>query len=240
MLKKNPSLYDISLLSRQLSNSPGANYNAEEIADFCQRSLSEELEAGVDRSRQAIGFITTLNYLEFLSPPTSPSHEVAAINFLMVEMLVALQKPSKILLAPFGYRGLDINYPLFKENNVSEIHVMNLPLLDYVERLWNINIADEHTISMQDIQDGNFDNDYNLIVAYLENLCHDDQMLNGMVDHLSSGGSLLLMATNDLGGLYVNQEAHPYYHPHQMLCQREDVITFHLPFALGYTLVIKK
>jgi hypothetical protein len=93
---------------------------------------------------------------------------------------------------------------------------------------------------MQDIQDGNFDNDYNLIVAYLENLCHDDQMLNGMVDHLSSGGSLLLMATNDLGGLYVNQEAHPYYHPHQMLCQREDVITFHLPFALGYTLVIKK
>jgi len=240
MLKKNPSLYDISLLSRQLSNSPGANYNAEEIADFCQRSLSEELEAGVDRSRQAIGFITTLNYLEFLSPPTSPSHEVAAINFLMVEMLVALQKPSKILLAPFGYRGLDINYPLFKENNVSEIHVMNLPLLDYVERLWNINIADEHTIGMQDIQDGNFDNDYNLIVAYLENLCHDDQMLNGMVDHLSSGGSLLLMATNDLGGLYVNQEALPYYHPHQMLCQREDVITFHLPFALGYTLVIKK
>ena len=60
MLKKNPSLYDISLLSRQLSNSPGANYNAEVIADFCQRSLSEELEAGVDRSRQAIGFITTL------------------------------------------------------------------------------------------------------------------------------------------------------------------------------------
>jgi hypothetical protein len=240
MLKKNPSLYDISLLSRQLSNSPGANYNAEEIADFCQRSLSEELEAGVDRSRQAIGFITTLNYLEFLSPPTSPSHEVAAIHFLMVEMLVALQKPSKILLAPFGYRGLDINYPLLKENNVSEIHVMNLPLLDYVERLWNINIADEHTIDMQDIQDGNFDNDYNLIVAYLENLCHDDQMLNSMVDHLSSGGSLLLMATNDLGGLYVNQEAHPYYRPHQMLSQREDAITFHLPFALGYTLVIKK
>ena len=240
MLKKNPSLYDISLLSRQLSNSPGANYNAEEIADFCQRSLSEEIESGVDRSRQAIGFITTLNYLEFLSPSTSPSHDVAAIHFLMVEMLVALQKPSKILLAPFGYKGLDINYPLFKENNVSEIHVMNLPLLDYVERFWNINIADEHTIGMQDIQDGNFDNDYNLIVAYLENLCHDDQMLNGMVDHLSSGGSLLLMATNDLGGFYVNQEAHPYYHPHQMLCQREDVITFHLPFALGYTLVIKK
>lgn len=240
MLKKNPTLYDISLLSRQLSNSPGANYNAEEIADFCQRSLSEELESGVDRSRQAIGFITTLNYLEFLSSPTSPSHDVAAIHFLMVEMLVALQKPSKILLAPFGYKGLDINYSLFTDNNVSEIHVMNLPLLDYVERLWGINISDENTIDMQDIQDGNFDDDYNLIVAYLENLCHDDQMLNGMVDHLSSGGSLLLMATNDLGALYINQEAHPYYHPHQILLEREDVITFHLPFALGYTLVIKK
>jgi hypothetical protein len=240
MLKKNPTLYDISLLSRQLSSSPGANYNAEEIADFCQRSLSEELESGVDRSRQAIGFITTLNYLEFLSSPTSPSHDVAAIHFLMVEMLVALQKPSKILLAPFGYKGLDINYSLFTDNNVSEIHVMNLPLLDYVERLWGINISDENTIDMQDIQDGNFDDDYNLIVAYLENLCHDDQMLNGMVDHLSSGGSLLLMATNDLGALYINQEAHPYYHPHQILLEREDVITFHLPFALGYTLVIKK
>ena len=240
MFKQKPTLYDISSLSRQLSNSPGANYDTEEISTFCQSALSEELEAGVDRSRQAIGFLTTLNYLDFLSRPGSPSHEVAAIHFLMVEMLVALQKPSKILLAPFGYKGLDINYPLFANNNVSEIHVMNLPLLDYVERFWGIGIADDHTIDMQDIQDGNFDNDYNLIVAYLENFCHDDQMLAGMVDHLSSGGTLLLMATNDLGALYINQEAHPYHHAHQMLADREDTITFHLPFALGYTLVIKK
>ena len=100
MLRENPTIYDISLLARQLSNSPGANYNAEEISDFCQRSLSEELESGVDRSRQAIGFLTTLNYLEFLSPPTSPSHDIASVHFLVVEMLVALQKPSKILFAP--------------------------------------------------------------------------------------------------------------------------------------------
>jgi hypothetical protein len=117
---------------------------------------------------------------------------------------------------------------------------MNLPVLDYIERYWGINVSDEHTIRMQDIQDGNFDNDYNLIVTYLENFCHDDQMLNGIVDHLASGGALLLMATNDLGSLYVNQEAHPYYQPHQIMSQREDVLTFHLPFALGYTLVIKK
>jgi hypothetical protein len=240
MLRENPTIYDISLLARQLSNSPGADYDAEQISDFCQRSLSEELESGVDRSRQAIGFLTTLNYLEFLSPPTSPSHDIASVHFLVVEMLVALQKPSKILFAPFAYKGLDVNYPLFVENNVSEIHVMNLPLLDYVERFWGINIADEHTIDMQDIQDGNYDNDYNLIVAYLENFCHDDEMLVGMVDHLSSGGTLLLMATNDLGGLYINQESHPYHHPRQMLSDREDVVTFHLPFALGYTLVIKK
>ena len=240
MLRENPTIYDISLLTRQLSNSPGADYDAEQISDFCQRSLSEELESGVDRSRQAIGFLTTLNYLEFLSPPTSPSHDIASVHFLVVEMLVALQKPSKILFAPFAYKGLDVNYPLFVENNVSEIHVMNLPLLDYVERFWGINIADEHTIDMQDIQDGNFDNDYNLIVAYLENFCHDDEMLGVMVDELSSGGTLLLMATNDLGGLYINQESHPYHHPHQMLSDREDVVTFHLPFALGYTLVIKK
>ena len=240
MFKQKPTLYDISSLSRQLSNSPGANYDTEEISTFCQSALSEELGAGVDRSRQAIGFLTTLNYLEFLSTPSSLSHDVAAIHFLMVEMLVALQKPSKILLAPLVYKGLDVDYPLFKENNVSEVHVMNLPVLDYVERFWGISISDDHTIDMQDIQDGNFDNDYNLIVAYLENFCHDDQMLTGMVDHLSSGGTLLLMATNDLGALYINQEAHAYHHAHQMLADREDTITFHLPFALGYTLVIKK
>jgi hypothetical protein len=240
MFKQNPNLYDISLLSKLLSNAPGANYNVEEISAFCQSALSEEMEAGVDRSRQAIGFLTTLNYLEYLSPSDSASHDVAAMHFLMVEMLVALQKPSKILLAPFVYKGLDLEYPLFKENNVSEVHVMNLPALDYIERYWGIDVSDEHTIRMQDIQDGNFDNDYNLIVTYLENFCHDDQMLNGVVDHLASGGALLLMATNDLGSLYVNQEAHPYYLPHQIMSQREDVLTFHLPFALGYTLVIKK
>jgi hypothetical protein len=240
MFKQNPNLYDISLLSKLLSNAPGADYNVEEISAFCQSALSEELEAGVDRSRQAIGFLTTLTYLEYLSPSDSPSHDVAAMHFLMVEMLVALLKPSKILLTPFGYKGLDINYPLFTDNNVSEIHVMNLPPLDYVERFWDINISDENTIAMQDIQDGNFDNDYNFIVTYLENFCHDDQMLNGVVDHLASGGALLLMATNDLGSLYVNQEAHPYYQPHHIMSQREDVLTFHLPFALGYTLVIKK
>jgi hypothetical protein len=240
MFKQNPNLYDISLLSKQLSNSPGANYDTEEISSFCESALSEEIESGVDRGRQAIGFLTTLNYLEYLSSPSSVSHDVAAMHFLMVEMVVALQKPSKILLAPFVYKGLDINYPLFKENNVSEVHVMNLPVLDYVERFWGIEVSDQDTIDMQDIQDGNFANDYNLIVTYLENFSHDDQMLNGMVDHLSSGGTLLLMATNDLGSLYVNQEAHPYYHPHQILSGREDVLTFHLPFALGYTLVIKK
>lgn len=240
MFKENPNLYDISLLSKELSNSPGANYNVEEIATFCQSALLEEVEAGVDRNRQAIGFLTTLNYLDYLSSSSSLSHTVATMHFLMVEMLIALQKPTKILLAPFVYRGLDADYPLFKENNVSEVHVMNLPTLDYAERFWGIDVSDEHTIAMQDIQDGNFDNDYNLIVTYLENFCHDDQMLHGLVDHLSSGGTLLLMATNDLGSFYVNQEAHPYYQPHQVLSQREDVLTFHLPFALGYTLVIKK
>ena len=240
MFKDNPTAYDIYEFTHQLSNSPGTEYNYQEMSDFSSLALAEQTESGVDRSRSAIGFLINLNYLDFLSTPDSPSHHASIINFLMVEMLICLQKPKKILFAPLGYRALDINYPFSLENNVSEIHVINAPILDYVERFFNINISDENTVDMQDIQDGNFDSDYDLIVVYLENFCHSDEMLLGLVDHLSSGGSLLLMATSDLGAFYVHQEAHAYYHPHRILLERDDVTVFHLPIGLGYTLVNKK
>ena len=87
MFKDNPTAYDIYEFTHQLSNSPGTEYNYQEMSDFSSLALAEQTESGVDRSRSAIGFLINLNYLDFLSTPDSPSHHASIINFLMVEIL---------------------------------------------------------------------------------------------------------------------------------------------------------
>lgn len=122
-------------------------------------------------------------------------------------------------------------------DNVDYANIMNLK---YMEDYINEPIDESNVISMQDIEQGNIDLDYDTVFLDTELVSHDFGIVDNIWEKLSSGALLILNTVNDFGFLYSSKNQHPYFEYLSRLTQDEDKHVFHIPVATGFTLVVKK
>jgi hypothetical protein len=227
--------YDLFKLTNILSHTTSSEINPIDIANNNSIIIQDEINTGVDRSRNAIGYSVQLNWLDQISDPSSSAMDIEILSRSMIEIIIRIKNSSKLLF-------LGMNYILGStlKSIVDNVDYANIMNLKYMEDYINEPIDESNVISMQDIEQGNIDLDYDTVFLDTELVSHDFNIVDNIWEKLSSGALLILNTVNDFGFLYSSKNQHPYFEYLSRLTQDEDKHVFHIPVATGFTLVVKK
>jgi hypothetical protein len=200
----------------------------------------------LNKSVLARGSTEGLWYVDWLREPSAPWSDMVACGVMPVEYIYSLKKPNKCLI--FGVDGALSTFWYKRRNPSSQICFVN------TQPLWNF----EHFIRDYEIDSDNenyMDIDYSVadldeigtgeatefdfIQMRIEDVDTDLSILQNCINALASGGSLLVLATNNSGKLYRDDFFfHPNNKMHEIM-KSNDGLTYHSSDNYGHTTFVK-
>ena len=227
--------YELFQLTNMLSHTLSSEIDQSSIANNNLNILENEIRSGVDRSRGAIGYSVQLNWLDQISNSSSSAMDIEILSRSMIEIILRIKNSSKLLF-------LGMNYVLGAtvKDIVSTVHYANILNLKYMEDYLNTSLNESEVISMQRIEVGDIDEDYDTVFLDTELVSHDFSIVDNIWAKLQTGSLLILNTVNDFGFLYSSKNQHPYFEYLMRLTEDVDKYVFHIPVATGFTLVVKR
>jgi hypothetical protein len=194
--------------------------------------IAEELGHGMDRTMDNIGTHDEMAVYEHTASGYEAFLVVQAHLRSMQEMLIRLGNPSELLLVqnnPYVNVKLGIGNTTLANN----IH------LDYMERHMDISGLDYNVISMQDIETASFTKTYDMAVVQMPLVRHDLGLIEKIYSQLPSGGSIIIIASNDHGKFFAFNLAHDYSAAYDSLKALSGAHLYHTASGFGVSLLTK-
>lgn len=98
-----------------------------------------------------------------------------------------------------------------------------------------------NVVDYQDLIDENFSEKFDFIFAGAISFNSDIDLLYSLVDSLNSGGCLLIGNTSNMSEVYYSQiSINVGTYLHRAINSIENVYTYHIPFGIGFDIIVKK
>lgn len=99
---------------------------------------------------------------------------------------------------------------------------------------------DYFSIDYQDLIDESFNEKYDFIFTGSIALYADTDLLNIMVNSLNQGGCMIVADSSLMAEMYKSIAYVNYGDPyHDLLCELENVYRYHIPFGIGFDVIVK-
>jgi hypothetical protein len=237
MVELNP--IKIAKVSNELSKGKYSELmSLEEEKGIWLQVINSELEAGADRSIDAIGQAGNLVSYEFMSLGVEEMVETALQARFVMEMIFALKKPTNTLFA-ISATSFPLNY--IESLNTENLYVPNDENLYRGETYFVNGETRANVLDYSDVFSGIFPSDLDCICFSGTDLfaASNQDLVSQAFSALNDNGILVVWDTSDGMSLYKQKVSTPGYQVHKKLLEIEGASVYHLPLNISFTILTK-
>jgi len=211
-------------------------------SDITKLHRNTKIAANVDSRYVAIGTYEITRMFDIAAELDEPTYS-AIVHSAQLELLVTkIHNPSSILAVtsmltrPIFYELVHNEMP-----NISWNFVNNASLFLFEENIKNKYESTSFGYSVFDKEEILSDRTekFDMVMAHAASFIADSNFFESVIDNLSTGGVMLIQATNDASSIYrSNYKWHSHYDMHKTLSLKNGK-SFHIPSFYGTTVFIK-
>lgn len=213
---------------------------SEKLKENCSSVYANEIGLDVDRSVESIGqFPSEFHNYQLLADGLSEYVTAVRFGAIQLEMMLKVADPENVLFTnpsfvnlPHEYITLGFPFNAYIPNDENLYRAENI----YSNTESSLNVLDP-----LDIQNGDIPTNIDMIVTngtYLSSNPNQN-ILSDLYSKLSSGGIILVAISNDYMNLYSRKNVHPMVSVHDQMKQLPDATVYHVPTAIGFTVIVK-
>lgn len=205
--------------------------NSQAVVDYCVAHGSSDIVNSSDL------FSTQIRTYKLLSNSNSAVHTASESYYSIVFMLLNLLNPQKFILQDTAHTMYEI-YDKFSDRN---IHFVNSPDLHFLESAVGKDLSSCSLIRRSDIENGTFDNDFDLAWIAMNVSSYDYNTVRTFYDHLAPGGHLILIDSQHYSGfLHEHSCEHSYYPFYSGILEWPNASVFHIIQSFGICFIKKE
>jgi len=222
-----------NFISNIVSINCDTDYFSSAYANAYQESLSHNA-MGIIGDQKVVN--TPLRSHAMLSSASSELYPVVDRTLDTLNCVVSMTNPNKILMEDHS-----VVMQVIKENNPnSEIHFINSIYLYELEKHFGEDLSSYTSVKKTDIINGNFDNNYDIVIVNLSINLFDELFIRKCYDHVSIGGSLILTDSSNQGLLYTYRKNHYLYHFHKEMQGWPGAKVSHFTNGIPFSVIRKE